>query len=284
MRKFFDAAVVCAALCVGSLSLAATSASAELLDTRVAGNEVAATIALPGDLTADLAVRFENAAGLTLESLGLTAQTVDPLDPALLNRLQAAGLVSLAGGFPVMVTVDPPADGGLSFSGLAEVELYTKNLHYAAGSPLRLFSAEKGGNFRDVTDMIAGGSYRTRGSKGNFSDFLIVADARPLQQVISLKFDRLDTTLINEASVIGPGLSTTLANHLAAARNAWQSGRFDDAIAAIEDFDRSVGEAGAAGQVPNEWRAAGGVRNLAGELRADARTLRFSLTLAANNL
>lgn len=283
MRDFFSAAVICAALC-GSLSLAATSASAELLDTRVAGNEVAATIALPGDLTADLAVRFENAAGLTLESLGLTAQTVDPLDPALLSRLQAAGLVGVPAGFPVMVTIDPPTDGGLSFNGLAEVELYTKNLLYAAGSPLRLFKAEKGGDFRDITDMIAGGSYRTRGSGGNFSDFLVVADTRPLPQVIALKFDRLDSALINEASVIGPGLSTTLEGHLAAARNAWQSGRFDDAIAAIEDFDRSVGDAGAAGQLPNEWRAAGGVRNLAGELRADARTLRFSLTLAANNL
>ncbi len=284
MREYFGAAVVCAVLCVGSLSLAPTSASAELLDARVEGNRVTATVALAGGLEADLTVRFENAAGLTLGSLGLSAKAVDPLDPALLARLPTASLVAVPAGFPVMVTIDPPADGGLTFNGLAEVELYTKNLIYAAGSPLRLFSAPKGGEFRDITDLIAGGSYRTRGSKGNFSDFLVVADTRPLQQVIGLKFDRLDTTLINEASVIGPGLSMTLSNHLAAARSAWQAGRYDDAIAAIEDFDRSVGDAGAAGQLPNQWRAAGGVRNLAGELRADAHTLRFSLTLAANNL
>jgi hypothetical protein len=181
-----------------------------------------------------------------------------------------------------MVTIGPPATGGFSFKGLAEIELYTANLHYVAGSPLRLFSASKNGEFRDVTDMIAGGSYRTRGTKGTFSDFLIVADARPLPQVIALKFARLEDTLTAEAATIGASLGLTLSGKLAAAKSAWQAGDIDDAIEAAEEFDDAVRNAGSAGFLPDKWSANGTTRNLAGELRADARTLRFSLTLASN--
>jgi hypothetical protein len=273
--------LIAAVLAAGGLL---SSAAAQIFDPEVEGNEVTATVELPGDVKADLSVRFEDATGLTLASLGLSAKTINPLDPALLNRLQEAGLVSAPAGFPVMITIDPPAGGGLSFDGLVEVELYTTNLHYAAGTPLRLFSAAKGGQFHDITDMIAGGSYRTRGTKGKFSDFLVVADTRPLQQVIAVKFNKLENALIADAATIGASLGMSLNAKLTAARSAWQAADFADAIDAIESFEEAVADAGEAGLLPNEWRAAGGVRNLAGELRADARTLRFSLTLAANNL
>lgn len=283
MKRFFSAAAVGAAFCLCSFTFAASGANAEILDTHAENNEVSATVSLEGGLEADLTVRFEDATGLTAESLGLSAIEVNPLDPTLLSRFQE-GLVSIPGGFAVMVTIDPPAEGGLVFDGLVEVELYTKNLHFTAGSPLRLFSAPKGGAFRDITDLNAGGSYRTRGTKGHFSDFIIVADARSLPEVIGAKFSRLNDALIVHSSLLGPALHTTLSNKLAAAESAWQAGQYDAAIDAIEEFDEAISDAADADLLPNEWRAAGGVRNIAGELRADARTLRFSLTLGANNL
>lgn len=278
------AALKTAALTALVFIVSISSVGAQLLDEEVKNKKYSATIELPGGLEADLTVSFEHPAGLTTQSLGVTAQAVNPLDPTLLSRLQAAGVVSIPTGFPVMVTIDPPATGGLSFEGLTKIELYTKNLHYTAGSPLRLFSASKGGDFHDITDLIAGGSYRTRGSKGNYSDFLIIVDARPLATVLSAKFARLDDALLTHAATLGPSLHTELTNELNAARAEWQAGDYDDAISAIEDFDETVSDAAGAGQIPNEWRASGGVQNIAGELRAAARTLRFSLTLGANNL
>lgn len=283
MKRLFSAAAAGAAFFLCSFTFAASNANAEILDTKAEGNEVTATIAFAGGLEADLTVRFENATGLTAESLGLTAVEVDPLDPTLLSRFDE-GLLSVPASFAVMVTIDPPADGGLAFNGLAEIELYTTNLLYTAGSPLRLFSAETGGVFRDITDLIAGGSYRTRGTKGHFSDFIIVADTRPLSQVVDVKFDRLSDALVAHSSVLDPALHTSLSDKLTAANNAWRTGQHAAAIDAVEEFDEAVSDAAEAGLVPNEWRAAGGAQNVAGELRADARTLRFSLTLAANNL
>ncbi len=267
-----------------ALVLALSPANAELLSREVEDETYSTKIQLPGGLEADLTVSFEDPSGLTTESLGVSAQLVDPLDPALLRRLGDPGLVNIPSGFPVMITIDPPTDGGLNFEGLTQVELYTKNLHYTAGSPLRLFSAKKGGAFHDITDLIAGGSYRTRGSKGTYSDFLIIADLRSLSSVITTKFTRLDDALLAHAAVLGPSLYGQLTNQLNAARANWQSGDYDDAISDIEDFDEAVSDAADAGQLPDEWRATRDVQNVAGELRAGARTLRFSLTLGANNL
>lgn len=278
------AALKIAACLVMAATPLISPARADLIDEEVKNKKYSTTVALPGDLEADLTVSFEHPTGLTTESLGVTAVVINPLDPALLSRLPSGGLVSIPTGLPVMVTIDPPSDGGLSFEGLTKIELYTKNLHYTAGSPLRLFSAKKGGDFHDITDLIAGGSYRTRGSKGNYSDFLIVADLRPLSSVISAKFARLDDALLTHATTLGPALHTELMNELNAARSEWQAGDYDDAINAIEDFDETVSDAAGAGQIPTEWRASGGVENIAGDLRAGARTLRFSLTLGANNL
>lgn len=278
------AALKAAALTAIAFAFSVSSVGAQLLDEEVQNKKYSATIELPGGFEADLTVSFEHPTGLTPQSLGVTAQVVDPLDPTLLSRLGSSGLVSIPTGFPVMVTIDPPSDGGLSFEGLTKIELYTKDLLYTAGSPLRLFSAKKDGEFHDITDLIAGGSYRTRGSKGNYSDFLIITDLRSLSSVISAKFARLDDALLTHAATLGPSLHTELTNELDAARAEWQAGDYDDAISAIEDFDETVGDAAGAGQIPNEWRASGGVQNIAGELRAAARTLRFSLTLGANGL
>ena len=259
-------------------------ANADLLDEEVKNKKYSTSIELSGGLEADLTVSFEHPTGLTTQSLGVSATVVNPLDPSLLSRLQAAGAVSIPAGFPVMVSIEPPANGGLSFEGLTKIELYTKNLHYTAGSPLRIFSASHGGDFHDITELNASGSYRTRGSKGTYSDFLIIADVRPLSTVIGTKFTRIDDALLDHATTLGVSLHTELTNELNAARTAWQASDYDGALDAIEDFEETVSDAAGGGQIPNEWRASGGVENIAGSLRANARTLRFSLTLGANGL
>jgi hypothetical protein len=260
----------------------ASAASAAVSEIVVVGDKVTAKIEAAG-VSADLTVGFESAANLSAANLGLSAEAVNPLDPALVSRLPGS-LVSAPAGFAVLLRIEPPASGGLSFDGVTTVELYTTDLLYVAGSPLRLFSARAGGPFADITEMIAGGSYRTRGGGGHYSDFLIVADTRPLTQTISAKFDALAALLTAHAGTLGAGRHLALANQLDAARDSWLAGEHDVAIRAVEAFDAAVKADADAGGIPNRWRADGGPPNVAGELRAAARTLRFSLTLAANNL
>lgn len=260
-----------------------SDAAAQLADITVSDNSVETSVELLG-FKIDVSVGYEDASGLTAESLGLSASIVNPTDAALLARLPSATAIGVPAALPVMITIDPPADGGLSFNGITTLELYTKNLHYTAGSPLRLFSAPKNGQFRDITDLNASGSYRTRGSKGNYSDFLIVADTRPLATVLDTKFSILENLLATHALAIGPSLRLSFETALDDAQSASQAGDFDSAIDAIEAFDRLVSTAADNGSIPETWAASGGPANVAGELRAVARTLRFSLTLGANGL
>lgn len=272
-----------ALLQVAAFALIGASARAEILNSSVSGNKVEAEIELAGGVNADLEISFEDVTNLSVANLGLSATLVNPADPTLLSRLPS-GLVAAPAGFPVLITIEPSASSGFSFDGVASLEIYTKDLTYVAGSPLRLFSARSGEAFVDITHMIAGGSYRTRGGGGHFSEFLIVADMRPLQQTISGKFDAIDGLLSSYAAILGVAHQTALSSQLTTARNAWLNANYDDAIDAIEDFDDAVANAADAGGIPNTWSASGGAANVAGELRAAAKTLRFSLTLAANNL
>ena len=51
---------------------------------------------------------------------------------------------------------------------------------------------------------MGAGSYRARGTRGGFSEFLIVPDLRPVDQVIAAKLDRLEQMLDGyEASMPG---------------------------------------------------------------------------------
>src|SRR5690606_20183273 len=101
---------------------------------------------------ADFALRFEEAQNLNLQSLGLSAKLVNPLDPALRARLPEPGLLSVPLALPLMISVNPPASRGLEFSNVAEVELYTNLLPFTIDSPLRIYKAEPGGVFYDITD------------------------------------------------------------------------------------------------------------------------------------
>lgn len=265
----------------------AIPAQSELVDPVVDGNEFSASIEL-GGVSADLSIRFEKVVGLSVNSLGLSVHLVDPLDLDLLARLPASfdsASSGIAAGFPVLIRVEPPANGGLSFEGVVNVELYTQNLHYAIGSPFRIFTAPNASaTFYDVTELVGGGSYRTRSGGQNFSDFLILVDTRSTSEVIGEKFDRLEGYLAEYQNELGSTLHGQLESLADAAYLAWASGDPGTAINRIDDFRQTVKTAAAGGQIPNIWRSARDLDNVDGALRATARTLRFSLTQAVNLL
>lgn len=258
------------------LFLAGPVHAAAISNWDIDGNVVSADIAL-GSVAAKLTIRFENAVGLTPANLGVSVKLVDPL--ALAGRLGNG--VSLPSAFPLVVKISPPADGGLSFSGVVGVELYTHNLQYTIGSPLRLYSAPDGGTFTDVTTFVGSGSVRSGGTKGSFSEFIVAVDLRPLNSVITSKFSDL-SGLIN---LYGGSLNSTVQSELLglynAAANAWVAGQIVAAITYLEAFDEKV-VFYSGRQIPDVWRSSGDLTNIAGSLRASAATLRYSLTLASN--
>lgn len=262
-------------------ALSAAPAAADVLDVTIDGNTASARIELPGGIAADLTIAFDGAVGLSAANLGLDAQLVSVSNLTLLSRLPQ--LASIPTAFPVLVTIEPPATGGLSFSGLVSVGLYTHNLMYTAGTPLRIFSAPLGGNFVDVTDEVSSGSYRVRGAKGDFSQFLIVADARPVNTVIGEKLTRAENLLDTHWNAIDSTLASQLDGHLASARSSWQGGQTVAALSHVESFLKKLEKADGS-DVPDVWRSARDLDNVAGLLRAAGETLHFSLTLKRNNL
>jgi hypothetical protein len=244
----------------------------------VDGDSVHLTISLPGGLHADLTLAFEDVVGLNLSNLGISARLVNPWDLSLLARLQGLLGTSLLSGFPVLLRIEPPASGGLAFSGIASFELHTNIIHYTPGCPLRLFAASLGGPFRDVTTNMGAGSYRVRGSRGGFSEFLIVADLRPVDQVITGKLDRLEDMLEDYEGSMPGSVYDDLEALLADIRADHAGGATAAAIEGVDDF-LAIVEQHAGTSIPNVWRSARDVENVAGYLRAGAMTLRFSLAL-----
>ena len=242
------------------------------------GNTATADISL-GSVGATLTLRFENVIGLNAENLGLSAKLVDPLAPGFASRLSSG--VSLPSAFPVVVKISPPATGGLAFSGVVSVELYTHDLQYTAGSPLRIFSSPNGGSFTDITTMVTSGSIRTGGSKPDFSEFIIAADVRPVATVIQSKYSKLAALLNQHAASMTNALYGELSGLLNASQNAYAGGNLVAAIEYLEAFSDKV-EAGSGSGIPDVWRSSRDVTNVAGSLRSAAATLRYSLTLASN--
>jgi len=276
MKAMHGHLLVGVALVMFSAQLPATG----IVDAQVEGNTLKATVDAGGVASAELTVRFDNVVGLSADSLGLSVAVINPLDAGLLSRL--GNSVKAVSGFPLLLRIDPPAAGGLSFSGTVTIELYTHNLQYEADTPLRLFSAPTGGAFVDVTSFMGSGSYRTGARKGTFSDFLIVADTRSLDTVVSEKFARVDALLDGYGSQIGGPLLGDLTGLLAAAQTAYETGATVAAIQYVEGFAATVTEHGGNG-IPNVWQSSRDLGNVAGELHAAADTLRFSLTIASNN-
>lgn len=255
-------------------------ASAQTVDLTIDGNEAHADIELLGTVSAELTIRFEEVVGLSEQSLGLSVSQIDPLSLNLLGRLPDTTDLSIPSGFPLMISIDPPASGGLSFEGMAEVEIYTTALHYTPNTPLRLFKSTNGAPFRDITAQTSAGSYRARGNGGQWSDFLILADTRSLDQTIDDKFAELQGTLSDASSDID---SVTFSNLQGLVDDAYAAWLVDDTSGAVQklvEFGNAVKAAANAGLVPNVWRSARDLDNFAGMLRARASTLKYSLGLA----
>ena len=265
------------AACLLLLALPAGAANG-IYDVEIDGNVARVDIAV-GSASATLTIRFESVVGLSADNLGLSAQLIDPLSPGFVSRLGTG--VSLPAAFPLVVKISPPASGGLSFSGVASVELYTHDLQYTIGSPLRLYSAPNGGNFSDITTFVSSGSIRSGGSKADFSEFIVVADVRALSSVIQSKYSKLASLLNQHASSMSSGLQSELVSLYNASASAFASGQVVAAITHLEAFDERVIAASGSG-LPDVWRSSRDLTNVAGSLRSAAATLRYSLTLASN--
>jgi hypothetical protein len=265
MRKV----IACAVLIV-SLALPARG---QILGATVNGNTVSTSVWLLG-LGAQLTVSFEDVTGLSLGSLGISAQLVNTYSPALLARLPAGVVPAL----PLLLRIEPPAASPLAFHGIWTLDLHTENLTFYVGTPLRLYTAPIGGRFDDMTVAMGPGSYRARGTSGGFSEFLIVLDLRTVNQAIAGKLDRLDDELEEYAASMPSALAEDLASRLAAIRSDVSHGNTAAAIQKVDGFLAVVTQHSGT-DIPDLWRAARDVDNVAGYLRGGAMTLRFSLAL-----
>lgn len=146
-----------------------------------------------------------------------------------------------------------------------------------------MFAAPSGGAFQDITTSEGGGSYRSGGTRGTFSEFLIVTDPRGLSTVINAKYAALSQLLTEHDARMGSGAQADLHSHYSASVAAWRNNSLVAAIGHMEDFGDAVIQHSGDG-IPEVWRAGGDLANVAGELRALAATLRYSLTVASNAL
>jgi hypothetical protein len=257
------------------VSFVATPASALGVDAlEIDGSVATASVSAAGGIAAEITVEFESVSNLSASSLGLSVQTVDPTSLTLLARLPSGASVPAA--FPLLVRIEPPSAGGLSFVGTVGIEIHTANLEYLPGTTLRLFAAPAGGGFVDITRAMGSGSYRGWGTRGSFSEFLIVADLRSVGDVVEAKLDALEALLTTHASAIPTELQDELAGYVEETRDAVEGNDVAGAIDSIDDLLALLDEV-AGGDLPNLWRAARDVANVAGELAAAAETLRFSL-------
>lgn len=238
----------------------------------VSGNTALASIGLASRPLADLILSFDDASGLSAASLGISAELLSTSDASLLARLPDASLTSLPAALPLLITVEPPSLGGLSFRRTVSAEIHTHLLTYTAGSSFRVFKAPLGGAFRDITREVVAGSVRARSSSGAFSQFLILTDLRPTQSVIAQKI----TWLRNEIAALSTSQRSALGAHLDAAEHAVEDERWADSIAELDAFIAHV-STNAGDGIAAQWRALRDQHNSAGELLAGAATLKFSI-------
>ncbi|GAA4354940.1 DUF6689 family protein [Kangiella marina] len=266
------------AVTIVAIGCFATAQSSPVELTVNGGNKVTADIELAGGIEADFTITFEDVIGLDDNSIGLTAEVIDITDTSILNRLPSSLNTNLLSAFPMLITVEPPSTEGLSFSGLVTVDIHTHNLEYTVGTPLRLFKAPLGGQFKDITMTMGSGSYRARGTTGKFSQFLILADLRLATTVVTAKMNNLSTTLSNFSSQMSSATYTSLNAKLNEVQQLITQQSYVQASNKVNEFNQLV-EAASGTDIPNVWRSSRDIDNVAGELIALANTLRFSLRL-----
>lgn len=245
----------------------------------ISGNEAKGLISLPGGIGADLTLTFEDVVGLNPSALDVSARLVSPLDFALRARIPTLG-TSIPLAFPVLLRIEPSSQSALSFEGVYAIGLHTHNLHLNIQLPFSLFKAQVGEDFEDITSFVGMGSYRAGGSGGGFSEFLILLDLRAIDPVIVGKFADVEETLADHAGDISPAAIVDLQTRLAQARTYYTLGLTVAAISEMSGFSEKV-QAYSGEDIPDVWRAHDPRVNVAGYLRQQADTLKFSLTVKA---
>ena len=274
--------VLVAVSVLGAVLFLAPPARAQgVVDLEVVGNVVTGVIELPGGLVADLRLGFEEQEGLDLETLRFRARLVSPLDLLLKRRLPSGTGIPVA--FPVLLEISPTAASQLTFTGTYSLELHTHALIYTPDTRLRIFKAPAGGKFEDVTQAMGMGSYRARAGGKSFSDFLIVLDLRTDNSIISGKYAALDATLRANQASIDPAVYQQLRGLFTASNDAYKGGQLAAAIGYLEVFATTVVENSGA-KIPDVWQASSSLVNVAGALRVESGTLRFSLLVKKNRL
>jgi hypothetical protein len=266
-----------ALLFVGLILFVPYAFSDPIVEVEVQDNELSASIEVAGTFSIDLTITFENVIGLNSESLVFNVDQINPLELNLLSRIGPQNLFSIPAQLPILINITPSSTSTLSFTGVYEIELSTSNLSF--DPKYRLYTASNGGNFDDITTFSGIGSYRVRGTGGDFSDFLIINDLRTKSTVVNDKYTELQNALTNHTSAIAPEMFTNLQAKLTASKSSYQSGLIEDAITSLDDFINLI-KADEGESVPNTFRANdSSVINVSGELRRKAATLIFSLRL-----
>jgi hypothetical protein len=268
-----------ALLLAGTATFAPSTADAAVTVTITGSNTARADFALGGTTanplyTGTVYLTFEQPIGLSAANLNISAQIVNPADPALLARLPAGGQVSVPSNFPVMISVNPPATGGFEFVNAAKVDVYTTKLSYTSGIPYRLYKSPSGGAFADITEDVIAGSIRCRSRTGSFSDFIMVVDTRTDLQAASQLFARLNGRLDDDD--IDPTTQTALQLDLDEAFEEFEEGEYGDAREELDDLETRI-DLSSGVTVPNRWLAGGSLNNVAGNVEAEAAALDYYL-------
>ena len=232
----------------------------------------------------DLGIELDQPGNLTRDCLGISASVINLLD--VLPRLPPADVanLNLPVALPVMVQVVAPPACGLQFRNGANVDIYTTELLApVADSELakfRLYKAPAGGQFLDITSAVERGSVRTRGTTGGFSDFLILIDLNfdddaATRGKAQAQLDYLQARLANPA--LSAAARQTLGATLAQIRAACTENQFAQAVAYTQSFEAQVLDFAGEG-IPNQWRSARDLDNVAGDLLGFTRALRFNLS------
>lgn len=250
-----------------------SAAQAQTLPVQVAvsGDVATATIGPPSGPLAVVTLAFDEVSGLSATSLGLSAILVNPDDALLRARLPDLQLNQIDPLFPLLLAIEPPAPGGLSFR-TVRVEVHTHALVYAAGSSYRLFKAPLSGDFVDITDEIAPGSVRARGTTGGFSQFLVLLDLRESRGVVADKIAALRARV----ATLPFAERQPFDARIDAAEAAVAAGDYAAALNAVDQIAQRA-QARAGTHLADRWRATRDADNQAGDLLAGAATLRFSI-------
>jgi len=291
------------------LVAATAAAAADVITVSINGNVATATLSIDDSLGRThhgiVTITFDQVQNLTATSLGLTAFAVNPSDPALITRLCGTPLpcgISVDPDFPVMVRVEPPTHGlnwlyrsgfespedwpaDLSFRNSYTLEVHTTDLTFTAPTPYRLFKAPVAGAFADYSDYVCAGSVRARDRDGGFSDFLMVRDTR-LDLTVALA-KSVDLRLRVNTSGLLPGvlaLLTGLLDQLDADIALAQLNLipYSTTVTDTETLLAQIAASATAGDLPNTWRSAHDLDNVAGNLAGRTASLRYSLRRLAN--